>query len=996
MRLTNYFENFATNHINTLENRAYYIPKTGNDTEKKLLLSGADWKFRLYENHLLVPEELKNGVAVGYDTIPVPSCWNALGYEHHQYANVDGPIPFDPPFVPHENTCGAYVKRFELTKKQCDQTLHLNFEGVDSCYYVWLNGEFIGFSKVSHSTSEFDITKTAKVGENVLSVLVLKWSDGTYLEDQDKFRMSGIFRDVYILERSKNHIRDFTVMTDINEKKEGVVEVSIDTVGDGNYKMTLLDKNGAVLEAVEAVKDHTFIVENPDLWTAETPNLYVLQLTGNEEVITQIVGIKKIEIIDSVFYINGVAVKMKGANRHESNPYTGFTIAKEAFIKDITLMKEHNINAVRTSHYPQAPWVMDYYAIYGFYIMDEADIETHNTFSIYGGGHPRDYENEIIADRSFGLLSNDPVCGEAMLERVKRCFVRDKNNPSVVMWSLGNESGYGVNLERAAAWIKEQDARHIVHYESSIYEISGHKNDVSNIDVYSRMYPPVENVYKYCNQETVNRPLVVCEYTHAMGNSCGDLEDYFELLYSEKHFTGAFVWEWCDHGMYLGEMADGKEKFGYGGDFGEFPHDGNFCMDGLVYPNRRPHTSLMEHKNVARPIRLEKVSDTILQFHNKLDFVNANELYDIQLELYVDQKLKETKVESLSILAKESVEYKLPFDTTGEDVFVLVKYILKKDDGLLEKGFVAGFDQVIYKEKVWTIKNVENPQKLTLEETDFDFIIHGASFIYAFDKFLGVPKLVQIHGKHCIAKPMEYNIWRSPLDNDRRIKMDWFGVGYNRMKTKVYTSKMEMQGDKAVITFDLSLTPIHLQKIISIKSVFTVSEHGILEVQVDGQKDPIFPWIPRFGMRMFLPKSYQGVNYYGYGPHESYIDKKNYSYKALFETTVKEMHEDYLRPQENGSHCGCDFLSIQSDDMTVEVYGKNYSANVSNYTQEELETKAHNFELEESPYTVVCLDGKMSGVGSGSCGPQLLEKYQVCENELSAHFKINFTKNENR
>ncbi|MFI3175131.1 MAG: glycoside hydrolase family 2 TIM barrel-domain containing protein [Bacillota bacterium] len=994
MKLTNYFENFSTNHINTLENRAYYLPKTTDGIEKKVLLSGDDWQFKLYENHLHVPEELKHGASVGYDTIPVPSCWNSLGYEHHHYANVKGPIPFDPPFVPHENTCGAYVKRFDLTKKQCDQTLHLNFEGVDSCYYAWLNGEFVGFSKVSHSTSEFDITKVAKTGENVLSVLVLKWCDGTYLEDQDKFRMSGIFRDVYILERSKSHIRDYTVMTDISETGDGIVEVALHTVGDGSYKMTLQDKAGAVVEAVEGKAEHTFVVKNPDLWNAERPDLYTLLLEGNDETINQIVGIKKIEIKDSVFYINGVAVKLKGVNRHESNPYTGSAIAKEDFLKDIILMKEHNVNAVRTSHYPQAPWVMDYYAKYGFYIMDEADIETHNTFAIFGGGHEmKDYGKEIMEDYSFGLLSNDPICEEAMVDRVQRCFVRDKNNPSVVMWSLGNESGYGVNLEKAATWIKEQDARHIVHYESSIYEMPNHTNDLSNIEVYSRMYPDVEAVYRYCNQEKVNRPFVICEYSHAMGNSSGDLGDYFELLYSEKYFTGAFIWEWCDHGMYLGETAEGKKKFGYGGDFGEFPHDGNFCMDGLVYPDRRPHTSLMEHKNVARPIRCEKISDTVLKFHNKLDFVNAEELYDIQLELYVDQKLKSTEIVSLSIPAKGSAEYQLPFDTKGEDVYVLTKYILKKDDGLLEKGYVAGFDQMMYKEKVWGVERKADAQKLTLEETDFEWIVRSETFLYAFDKFLGVPKIVQFYGNHCIAKPMEYNIWRVPLDNDRRVKMQWFEVGYDRVKTKVYESKMELQGDKAVITFDLCLIPIYLQKIISIKSVWTVSADGILDVKIDGKKDPIFPWIPRFGLRMFLPKEHQAVNYYGYGPHESYIDKKNYCYKALFETTVKEMHEDYIRPQENGSHYGCDFLGIQSDQMKIEIFGANFSANVSNYTQEELQEKAHNYELEESPYTVVCLDGQMSGIGSGSCGPQLVEKYQVAQNELEAEFKFHFKKN---
>lgn len=993
MKLTKYFENFSTNHINTLDNRAYYIPTDITEEKNMVLLSGEDWKFKIYPDYLAVPDNFSKGEWINYDIIPVPSCWNSLGYEKYQYCNVDGPIPFDPPYVLDENSCGAYGKKFTLTKEDISKELHLNFEGVDSCFYVWLNGEFVGYGQVSHSTSEFDITLFAKEGENKLSVLVLKWCDGTYLEDQDKFRMSGIFRDVYILKRAKNRIQDYTITTDIVENK-GIIEVSFDTIGDtSKFNVELQSLKGEVIQKDKLSSSMSFIIESPNLWTAETPNLYKLVFTG-DEVITQMVGIKKVEIQNSIFYVNGVAIKLKGVNRHDSNPVTGYTYTKEEFIQDIRLMKEHNVNAVRTSHYPQAPWVMDLYAEYGFYVMNEADYETHNTFSLVGGGHPRDYTKEIIEDRSFGLLSNDPVCEDAILDRVQRMVIRDKNAPAVIMWSLGNESGYGTNLEIAASWVKDFNPNFIVHYESSIYQLIGHENDVSNIDVYSRMYPELEYVDAYCNQEKINRPYVLCEYTHAMGNSSGDLEDYFERFYKYDCLVGGFVWEWCDHGLYMGKTPEGKAKYCYGGDFGEFPHDGNFCLDGLVFPNREPHSSLQEHKQVARPIRMEYLGEGELILHNKLDFLDIKGIYDVWVEVYVDQKLTSRNLLKIdSIKPKSSKKLKLDLPAQNKDGYVLLKYLQKFDNGLTPVGYQAGFDQIILKEKEFTLtaKNTSQVQPSIVED-DRTISVVGNSFNYTFDKAKGMPSSLVANNKNYLTKAMEFNIWRAPLDNDRRVKLRWFDVGFDRAKVKVYSieaKQLEDNSNSVELVVKSSLAPIHRQKIMTIESVWTVTSNGEISVKVKAEKDPVFPWLPRFGLRLFLSNQLEQVNYYGYGPYESYCDKHNYCYKAEFSDTIENMFVDYIRPQENGSRFDCSKVTLTSSTQKIEVLGKNFSFNASNYTQEELQDKTHNFLLEKSDSTVLCIDSKMAGVGSGSCGPQLIEPYQVCDTTLTMDFTIN-------
>ena len=993
MKIKNYYENPNILHVNTMENRAYYIPFNSNPEDRTIMLSDKNWKFMFYNNVYEVPETFINGETEKFDTIEVPSCWNILGYAKHQYANTLMPIPFDPPYVPSENPCGAYTKNFEIDDLSFNH--YLNFEGVDSCFYVWVNGEFVGYSQVSHSTSEFDITKYLKKGNNILSVLVLKYCDGTYLEDQDKLRMSGIFRDVYILKRPQNHIVDYKVTTDVVENT-GFIDVDIQwNTSMEEITAVLYNVDGKILEEKKITGNKIgFKVENAKLWCAETPFLYTLLLKTKNESISQKVGINTIKIENAVIYVNGVAIKFKGVNRHDSNAYTGATISKEQLLHDIMLMKTHNINAIRTSHYPNAPWAMDLYSEYGLYIIDEADMECHNTDQIFAGGHnpgENPYDFELVEDRTYGMICHDPLFEKAILDRIQRCVIRDYNSPCVIMWSMGNESGYGPNLEKSASWIKTVDTKRLVHFESSIYQIIGHQNDLSNIDVYSRMYAPDTNVEKYCKNNP-KKPMILCEFSHAMGNGPGDLEDYFEVMYKYKEFTGGFVWEWNDHSVYMGKTVDGKDKFYYGGDFGEFPNIGNFCMDGMIYPNRTPHTGLLEYKNTARPIRASVNQNGNIILSNKYDFINIKDAINVKYTFVEDNEVVKTKVyENLDVTAHGEitldVEYKIKNNT---DSYILLEYIQKCDDGFLKKGMSLGFDQIILSKKDF-IKENKSSGSLKVEDTETLVVITGKEFKYTFNKLKGSISQIIKNNNLYLDKTIEYNIWRAPTDNDRKIKQVWKKAGYDRSNVKVYDVEVKQKEDKIKIVVNASLSAVFLQKSITLKIVWNIFADGQIKVSVSGKRDMIFPYLPRFGLRMFLPQNYNNVKYIGYGPYESYVDKRRASYRGEFVSEISKLHEDYIRPQENGSRYDCSKLELSGNNIgNIKIVANGFSFNVSNYSQEQLENVAHNYELKKEDDIILCLDGFMSGIGSGSCGPHLKEKYQVNGENLSFEFDLLF------
>lgn len=994
MIVPRYYENLSVLHENTMPARAYYIPASRRmdnlvehreESDRMQLLNGT-WKFQYFNSIYDIQDSFfeKNYDTENFDEIRVPSVWQMAGYDTHQYTNIRYPFPFDPPYVPQDIPCGAYVHTFEYSRDEKAPKSFLNFEGVDSCFYVWINGSYIGYSQVSHMTSEFDVTDVLQDGTNTVAVLVMKWCDGSYLEDQDKFRMSGIFRDVYILKRPKQAISDYHIKTRI-EDMLAKVEIEMKFYSPLNVKISIEDRNGAVVALGSIAEEGTAVLEiaSPELWNTENPYLYKLILETENEVIVDHIALRKIEIKDQVIYLNGQKIKFRGVNRHDSDPVTGFTINPEQITIDLTLMKQHNFNAIRSSHYPNAPFFYEMCDKYGFMVIDEADIEAHGPFMIYRK-EDTDYNrfkrwNEKIAD--------DPVWEEAIVDRVKLMVERDKNRFCIVMWSMGNESAYGCNFEKALEWTKNFDPDRITQYESARYRNYDETYDYSNLDVYSRMYPALSEIQEYLDKDG-SKPFLLVEYCHSMGNGPGDFEDYFQMIQDNDKMCGGFVWEWCDHAIAHGTAENGKTIYAYGGDHGEEIHDGNFCMDGLVYPDRTVHTGLLEYKNVYRPARVisyNKESGELV-LHNYMDFDDLKDYVKISYELTQDGL-----VISKGILPEFSVaphgegktNLKINVPENGKCYLKLI-YHLKKELPLLDEDHILGFDEIeVSKEDTkcklaekWIPKTVVDSE-LQVNENDTQIHIKGREFAYTIDKRTALFTEMKFAGREYLNHPMELNIWRAPTDNDMYIKSEWKKAHYDKAYTRAYTTEV-VQGKHGVkITSHASVVAETVQKILDVTITWKIEAAGKIDADIAVTKDDEFPDLPRFGVRMFLDKKLSAVRYFGMGPQESYCDKHQAASHGLYRADVGDLHEDYIRPQENGSHYDCEYVELNNSRYGIVASAeKAFSFNASYYTQEELEKKTHNYELIESDSVVFCVDYALNGIGSNSCGPVVLEQYR--------------------
>ena len=994
MIVPRYYEDLSVLHENTMPARAYFIPASKRmdnlvehreESDRMQLLNGT-WKFQYFNSIYDVQEPFfeKDYDTENFDEIQVPSVWQMAGYDTHQYTNIRYPFPFDPPYVPQDIPCGTYAHTFVYHKDENAPKAFLNFEGVDSCFYVWINGSYVGYSQVSHMTSEFDITDLLRDGENSIAVLVMKWCDGSYLEDQDKFRMSGIFRDVYILKRPKQAISDYHIKTRI-EDMLAKVEIEMKFYSPLNVKISIEDRNGAVVALGSIAEEGTAVLEiaSPELWNTENPYLYKLILETENEVIVDHIALRKIEIKDQVIYLNGQKIKFRGVNRHDSDPVTGFTINPEQITTDLTLMKQHNFNAIRSSHYPNAPFFYEMCDKYGFMVIDEADIEAHGPFMIYRK-EDTDYNrfkrwNEKIAD--------DPVWEEAIVDRVKLMVERDKNRFCIVMWSMGNESAYGCNFEKALEWTKNFDPDRITQYESARYRNYDETYDYSNLDVYSRMYPALSEIQEYLDKDG-SKPFLLVEYCHSMGNGPGDFEDYFQMIQDNDKMCGGFVWEWCDHAIAHGTAENGKTIYAYGGDHGEEIHDGNFCMDGLVYPDRTVHTGLLEYKNVYRPARVisyNKESGELV-LHNYMDFDDLKDYVKISYELTQDGL-----VISKGILPEFSVaphgegktNLKINVPENGKCYLKLI-YHLKKELSLLDEDHILGFDEIeVSKEDTkcklaekWIPKTVVDSE-LQVNENDTQIHIKGREFAYTIDKRTALFTEMKFAGREYLNHPMELNIWRAPTDNDMYIKSEWKKAHYDKAYTRAYTTEV-VQGKHGVkITSHASVVAETVQKILDVTITWKIEAAGKIDADIAVTKDDEFPDLPRFGVRMFLDKKLSAARYFGMGPQESYCDKHQAASHGLYQANVDDLHEDYIRPQENGSHYDCEYVELNNSRYGIVVSAENaFSFNASYYTQEELEEKTHNYELIESDSVVFCVDYALNGIGSNSCGPVVLEQYR--------------------
>lgn len=813
--------------------------------------------------------------------------------------------------------------------------------------------------------------------------------------------MSAIFRDVYLIEREQNYLQDFFIRYQLSDDLQQA-ELSVSTqfsqaVQTIQYEL-FSPQHELVFRHASQKKWHK-TVKNIQLWNAESPRLYTLVMRYGDEVIVQKISFRKVEVCDGVLLFNQQPIKFKGVNRHDSDPKTGYTIIYPQALKDLQLMKVHNINAIRTAHYPNAPWFSELCDQYGFYLIGESDVEAHGA-SMVRMPEPSIFlniENDPESKRiqqdmidNFCYFARSPAFKQAIFDRQQANVERDKNRTSIIIWSLGNESGYGENFEAAAQWIKQRDPSRLLHYESAICQHSQHQNDLSLPDFHSEMYPDTETLDRYFSQPQ-EKPFVLCEYSHAMGNSNSDLEDYFQTFQQYAGSCGGFVWEWCDHAPYLP-----NGQFGYGGDFGDTPNDGNFCMDGLVSPDRVPHTNLLELKNVNRPVRAI-FEDGQIVLRNYIDFTNLQDVLTIHYE-WLENGVT-TSGENLQINCEPHQTAILPLELPQDNAalwLLNLRYTLNQATDLLAEQHELGFDQInLFPQNhlpQLAINKAQTETAFKVSETTTQIEIENGAFRYTFDKLAGIFSEISKNDEPYLQQPLDFNIWRAPTDNDRLIRQTWQNAGYDRAYTRAYETALEVSPQAVEITVKSAIVAVSRSRILSLDLRYTLSADNQLSLRIQAQRPAELPFLPRFGVRLFLPKAVQQAEYFGYGSAEkngeSYLDKHHYTQLGIYHTNAKQNHLHYVKPQENGSHLGCEYLKL--DGLFVQA-DQAFSFNLSPYTQEELSTKTHCYELVESEYSVLCVDYKMSSIGSNSCGPNLKDAYRLNETAFEVTFKFAFS-----
>ena len=990
-------------HVNCEKPRAYFVPFSNEADARdgareyseyfKTLIG--EWDFKFYNNLFEVDDP--SGEVEFFEKLDVPMNWqHALGrnYDKIQYTNSDYPIPLDPPNVPLENPVGLYSRSFTLTEEELSgKDIMLNFEGVDSCFYLYINNKFVGYSQVSHMTSEFNVTDFVKAGENLIRVLVLKWCDGTYLEDQDMFRSSGIFREVYLLRRDKARINDVFVRYDLNDdfsKADVRVELAANAKLDAEIKIVSacgkeILKAQASVSGLETVE--LGAIENPTLWSSEEPNLYYLFVKCGTEYIRIPFGIKKIEIKNAVIYINGKKVKAKGVNRHDSHPYLGHATPMEHMKRDVMIMKRFNVNMVRTSHYPNDPRFLELCDVYGLYVCDETDLECH-------GSHIYHTNN---------MFSNNPDWEEAYLDRAERMLERDKNHASIIMWSVGNESGAGVNHKAMAEYFRRRDGSRIllVDDESKISTAIDNPNNWiykslseeekkidtdyyrSYIDVQSAMYPAIDIVENY--HLKLGLPFFMCEYCHAMGNGPGDLKAYWDLIYKHDNFFGGCVWEFTDHAAVKGEYPYTNPEFLYGGDHGEFPHFGAFCVDGLVYPDRRPHTGLFEVKEAYKPFRASYENGT-LKIKSLRNFTSLSDLSIYYTVERNGEVIKSACLGAANIAPGKTKSFKLEIEAKEYTTLnVSLRQNVKTE--WEDVGYEVGSEQFIISDALSVAPVKDGGVKISSEKTAH--VITFGETIVRVGYASGLIESIKSNGKEMLTKPVTPTIWRAPTDNDRNIRLQWEANGKNYDKAQCFcrSTKAELVDGKAIVHVNAFVGINMAEPIIEMNLTYTFDDR--IGVDCDAKFRSKLPHLPRFGFELKMPEGCEDVRYFGYGPYESYEDKRLASRMGLFRTTATENFEHYVRPQENSAHYNCKWADVTS----VAGHGLYFSAekfslSVSHFSPKYLMGFKHDFELVPERETTVIIDYRMGGIGSASCGPELAKEYRIDEENIKFNFFI--------
>jgi beta-galactosidase len=1001
-----YWENPGILHINREPARAFYIPYADSASAQLRKRSrspfyrtlNGNWKFRYYASVKYAEENFyaEHADVDGWDDLLVPSCWQTNGYDQMHYTNTNYPIPCDPPYVPDENPAGLYVREFNVADNWDGKDSYIVFEGVNSCFYLWLNGEFVGYSQGSRNPAEFNVTPHLRPGANRIAVMVLKWCDGTYMEDQDMWRYSGIFRDVYLLARDKGHVRDVFIRQELTDNLEtGQLLCELATTASLDVSVELRDETGQLLQAAAAALDGSgsviLHVQEPVLWNAEQPYLYSLLVFAGEEVLAFKVGFRQVRVRDGVFLINGRAVKLKGVNRHESHPELGAVIPLSHMIQDLNLMKRHNINTIRTAHYPNDPRFLELCDEYGFYVIDEADLEAHGMSSA-----------EKWAEGAINRLSDNSQWEAAFVDRAERLVERDKNFSSVIIWSLGNEAGYGVNHLAMAKWVRSRDASRLVHYEGAAARYKGSEH-VADLDMESHMYESVPFIENYAKDESTGKPLFLCEYCHAMGNSPGDLQQYWDVIYRYPKLMGGCVWEWCDHGVHA-VTEEGVSYYAYGGDFGDKPNDGNFCIDGLVSPDRKPHTGLLELKQVIAPIRVEAeaIEAGRLLLTNLYDFVDLSHLslhWKVEQDGVTIEQGQVWQLEAAPYGGRQTLAlpYTMPQDSGR--YYLTLSFRQNRETRWAEAGYEVAFRQFELptgktedQAQAATGGVICGRQPLTAQVQGQLLVLSGFDFRHTFDLYDGTLVGLSRHGVPMLAAPAKWSIWRAPIDNDRPLRERWTSEGFDRAAMKLYHCdwKQLPQGDVEV-SVNYSLGGYIRYPLLHGAALWRFDADGNVYVRTDVKVREDLPFLPRFGMQLSLSSGMEEVEYYGFGPHESYADKRISARIGKYSTSVNDMFEDYIKPQENGSRYGTEWASVtnrQGMGLRFEA-PQPFSLQASHYTPEDLAVATHSYKLRPRKETIVHLDYRMSGIGSNSCGPELHDDYRLQEKTFS--FELNMT-----
>ena len=952
------YENLQYIQENRLKQRAYYIP----ENEDAMISLNGIWKFAFYKRDF-------DDTPTATGEIDVPSCWQCRGYEKAGYTNVNYPFPVEPPYVPTENPMGVYTRTFEIAKPS--NRHYVVFEGVATNVELFVNDMYVGYSQGSRLQAEFDITEYVKAGTNKIVAKVRKWCSGSYLEDQDCFRFNGIFRDVYILSRPEGHVRDIDIVTEENQ-----IHVKIE----GKAEVCLYDMEGNLLDKKDADGITCFEVEAPVLWNAEKPYLYELTFSDGVELIRQSVGFVTYGINErGAFTVNGVEVKLKGINRHDTHPINGYTMTEEELLQELKLMKELNINCIRTSHYPPSPKYVEWCNRMGFYVMLETDIEIHGFGMRYPAGQGAMYDCTGDSERRMEWIGNQPEWKEAYLERAERMYERDKNQPCIFAWSTGNESGYCENNYEMIRCLRAKDKRRLIHCEDASRTALGWGPQDPSVyvhpDIHSRMYPPVEEIEQYALDETKHLPFFLCEYSHAMGNGPGDVKDYWNVIYKYPKLIGGCIWEWADHTI----VEDGIPK--YGGDFEELTHDANFCADGLVMHDRSFKAGSLNTKYVYQYVCFE-LNENQVRVTNLFDFTNLKD-YTIKIEVNADGNTAFSKEYKVDVEPKATCELPIHMpDSCKYGAFAVCRMF----DGVGRQVALTELELPVTVEE--PAKETASDQVVIAEDSQNYMIVTG-NVRYAVSKYTGELESIQKNGVEQLLAPMKLTVWRAPIDNERRMKKKW-GHPDNRTGEnldRIFNNVHEVVLENNVIRVEGSLAGIARMPFLKYEIKFSFYNDGKMHVELLGNVRESALWLPRLGFEFTTLEENEGFSYFGRGPLENYCDMHAHTTTGLFESTARAEYVPYIKPQEHGNHTACKFLEqknglyFEADDV--------FEINVSQYTAQALTNATHWDDLKSNHAVNIRIDYKDSGVGSNSCGPELLEKYRLAEKEIKFGFTIN-------